>query len=98
MVSKTQPNSTKAKTIVTKGFSGRARNSKPCTSHLYIKPTHPTEPLDKEVVLQRIRQRKRVNKLRAALEALFSPFAQKPNKSSTPESNKRWVDDAFAAL
>lgn len=48
--------------------------------------------MDKEVVLRRIRQRKRVNKFRAALQALLSsPFSK-----TTPDNS--WLDDPFAAL
>uniref|UniRef100_A0A2N9G0R5 Uncharacterized protein n=1 Tax=Fagus sylvatica TaxID=28930 RepID=A0A2N9G0R5_FAGSY len=69
----------------------------PVTSHLYIKPTHSTQPLDKEVVLRRIRQRKRVNKVKATFQALVSsPFSAKPDKVSVHK--KKWADDAFAAL
>ncbi|KAF3446252.1 hypothetical protein FNV43_RR11431 [Rhamnella rubrinervis] len=97
MVSKTQTNSREAKAIVTNDMVQEPETQNPVTSHLYIKPTHSTEPLDKEVVLRRIRRRKRVNKLRAALEAFFSPFLQKPNKASMPESDKKWMGDDFAA-
>jgi hypothetical protein len=68
----------------------------PFTSHLYIKPTHSTQTMDKEAVLRRIRQRKRVNKVKATVKALLiSPFTKNPDKVSVHE--KRWVDDAFAA-
>ncbi|BFG17871.1 hypothetical protein CerSpe_041450 [Prunus speciosa] len=62
------------------------------SSHVHIKPTHTSQPLDKDVVLRRIRQRKRVNRVRAALQALLisSPF-------SPPVHENKWVDDAFAA-
>ncbi|TQE14124.1 hypothetical protein C1H46_000043 [Malus baccata] len=42
------------------------------SSHMHIKPTHTSQPLDKEVVLRRIRQHKRVNRVRATLQALLS--------------------------
>ena len=68
----------------------------PITSHLYLKPTHPAQSLDKEVVLRRFRQRKRLNKVKATLKALLgSPLSEKPKQVSAPE--KKWVDDAFAA-
>lgn len=67
-------------------------NNKEVSTLLYLKPTHTSETLDKDVVLRRIRQRKRVNKLRAALQALLTT----PVSPSVHEKNK-WVDDAFAA-
>ncbi|EXC07346.1 hypothetical protein L484_021254 [Morus notabilis] len=70
------------------------------TSHLYLKPAHSSQTLDKEVVLQRIGQRKRANKLRAALQALIRlPTKPKSNTNDKKVSfpQKRWVDDAFAA-
>lgn len=69
------------------------------TSHLYLKPAHKTGTLDQAVVLRRIRHRKRVNKVKSALQTLISsPFASTTtdnNKSSIPQI--RWADDAFAA-
>ncbi|PRQ26957.1 hypothetical protein RchiOBHm_Chr6g0300191 [Rosa chinensis] len=59
---------------------------------LHLKPSHTSETLDKEVVLRRIRQRKRVDKLRAALQSLLTS----PVLPSAHEK-KKWVDDAFAA-
>lgn len=73
-----------------------AETQNPFTSHLYIKPKHSTQTMDKEAVLRRIRQRKRVNKVTATVKALLiSPFSENPDKVSVHE--KRWVDDAFAA-
>ncbi|KAF5740729.1 hypothetical protein HS088_TW11G00807 [Tripterygium wilfordii] len=67
------------------------------TTHLYLKPAHTTQTLDREVVLRRIRNRKRVNKIKAALLSLFgSPISSETEKTSVDK--KRWVDDAFAAL
>lgn len=66
------------------------------TTHIYLKPTHSTETLEKEVVLRRLRQRKRMGKVGTAVKALLSsPFASKPDKVSV--HHKKWVDDAFAA-
>ncbi|KAJ9186649.1 hypothetical protein P3X46_002196 [Hevea brasiliensis] len=64
------------------------------TSHVRLKPAHSTQTLDKEVVLRRIRQRKRHNKVRAAVQGFFGlPVSSKTdNKVSV-----KWVDDAFAA-
>ena len=67
------------------------------TSHHHIKPTDPTQTLDKEVVLRRIRQRKRVNKWKAMVQALVSSaFSAKPEKAVSVHG-KKWIDDAFAA-
>ncbi|KAF8405098.1 hypothetical protein HHK36_009996 [Tetracentron sinense] len=68
----------------------------PVTTHLYLKPTNSSETLDKDVVLRRIRQRKRVNKFRSALQALLiSPFSGGTDNVSVHE--KKWLDDAFSA-
>ncbi|GMN35383.1 hypothetical protein TIFTF001_005265 [Ficus carica] len=73
------------------------------TRHLYLKPAHSSQAFDKEAVLHRIRQRKRANKLRTALQDLIrSPT--KPNNIDNDSDEVslphkiRWVDDAFAAL
>ncbi|KAL5704983.1 hypothetical protein ACHQM5_023338 [Ranunculus cassubicifolius] len=69
------------------------------TSQLHLKPTHTTGTLDKEVILRRIRQRKRVNQVRSVLQSLLgSPFSAKSankDKSAVPE--KKWWEDAFSA-
>ncbi|KAK8601196.1 hypothetical protein V6N13_059079 [Hibiscus sabdariffa] len=65
------------------------------SSHLYIKPSHSKQTLDKQVVLRRIRHRKRMNDFRSALQS-FIGSSSPPNKASGPEI--KWVDDAFAAL
>ncbi|OWM74476.1 hypothetical protein CDL15_Pgr003979 [Punica granatum] len=69
------------------------------STHVYIKPVHSSEQLDREVVLRRFRQRKRANRVRSALARLFvSPFREKADgKAVKPDQPKRWVDDAFAA-
>lgn len=70
----------------------------PVTSHLCIRPMHSTQTLDKEVVLRRIRQRKRVNKVKATLKALLSsPLPESENPDKVSVHQKKWVDDAFAA-
>ncbi|KAK7351677.1 hypothetical protein VNO77_11289 [Canavalia gladiata] len=67
------------------------------TSQLCLKPIKNSQNLDKEVVLRRIRHRKRMNKVRSAVGAfLRSPFSS--NTSDSSVQGKRWVDDAFAAL
>lgn len=100
LVSKNEPISTKAKNLAEEEEEEGeelAETQNPVTSHLYLKPAHSSQSLDKEEVLQRIRQRKRVNKIGGALQALFKVSSSpKPNKVSAPQ--KRWVDDAFAAL
>ncbi|KAK8683861.1 hypothetical protein V6N13_039907 [Hibiscus sabdariffa] len=71
----------------------------PISSHLYIKPSHSKQTLDKKVVLRRIRHRKRMNNFRSALQSFIgssSSSSSAPNKTSGPEI--KWVDDAFAAL
>ena len=66
------------------------------STHIYLKPPHSTETLEKQVVLRRIRHRKRINKVRTAVQALLgSPTAANPDKVSA--NQMRWVDDAFAA-
>ncbi|CAN0922143.1 hypothetical protein LINGRAHAP2_LOCUS32939 [Linum grandiflorum] len=63
------------------------------SSQVHLKPTHTPGTLDKEVVLRRIRQRKRMNKVTGAIQGLFGfRPADKPNNVK-PD----WVDDAFAA-
>ncbi|KAL9396631.1 hypothetical protein Peur_010884 [Populus x canadensis] len=64
------------------------------TSFIYLKPVHSTETRDKEEILQRIRQRKRVNKVRDRLQGFLGwLFSSK----SENEVSVKWVDDAFAA-
>ncbi|KAK7352368.1 hypothetical protein VNO80_17788 [Phaseolus coccineus] len=64
------------------------------TRQLCIKPSHNSEKLDKEVVLRRIRHRKRMNKIKSVVGGfLFSTTT-----SDAAAQGKKWVDDAFAAL
>ncbi|WOK99611.1 hypothetical protein Cni_G08323 [Canna indica] len=49
--------------------------------------------LDKEVVLRRIRQRKRVSRLRAALQSLLKPAPGIAKEEGEPKS---MLDDAFS--
>ena len=66
------------------------------STHIYLKPTPSTGTLEKKVVLRRIRHRKCMNKVRAAVKALVgSPSAASPGKVSAHQ--EKWVDDAFAA-
>ncbi|KAL4296808.1 hypothetical protein GQ457_12G018770 [Hibiscus cannabinus] len=65
------------------------------SSHVYIKPSHSKQTLDKHVVLRRIRHRKRINNFRSTLQS-FIGSSSPANKTSGPEI--KWVDDAFAAL
>ncbi|KAK9756369.1 hypothetical protein RND81_01G092000 [Saponaria officinalis] len=71
------------------------------TSHLYLNPVDPGKKASREVILRRIRHRKRVNKVKSAVEALFSSlFSTSANtslKKVTVQSPQKWVDDAFAA-
>ncbi|KAI5655994.1 hypothetical protein M9H77_24787 [Catharanthus roseus] len=69
-------------------------------THLHLKPNG---PLDREVVLRRIRHRKRLHNVKKAVSALLSsPFASKNDMGnvavSSASSRIKWVDDAFAAL
>ncbi|KAL7127427.1 hypothetical protein ABFS83_14G252500 [Erythranthe nasuta] len=41
------------------------------SSHIYLKPAHRTGNLDKAVVLRRIHHRKRINKIKSAVQALL---------------------------
>lgn len=72
------------------------------TSHLYIKPSHSKQALDKDTVLRRIRHRKRMNNFRSAFQSLIgssSSPSTKMTKNGKGSSNElKWVDDAFAAL
>lgn len=62
------------------------------STHIFIKRTT-TEPLDREVILRRLRQRRRANKVRSVFQLLFGlPFLSKkqdgnadqdPNDAST---------------
>ncbi|MCL7036983.1 hypothetical protein MKW94_023377 [Papaver nudicaule] len=79
------------------------------SSHLYLKPTHTSQSLDKDVVLRRIRQRRRVTKVRNAFQAFltFPKFSSKTAAATDTDANKdnassthhqvKWLDDAFAA-
>ncbi|KAL3734090.1 hypothetical protein ACJRO7_023441 [Eucalyptus globulus] len=74
------------------------------TTHVYIKPAHSSQVLDRDAVLRRIRLRKAMNGFRSSLQSLFgsSPgapaTAKKTKKASVTSGNtKRWIDDAFAA-
>ncbi|GKV29826.1 hypothetical protein SLEP1_g38718 [Rubroshorea leprosula] len=67
------------------------------TSHLYIKPTHPEKTLDKEVVLRKIRQRKRVNNVKKVLQSFVGAPAAKTGNKQVSVQGKKWIDDAFAA-
>jgi hypothetical protein len=69
------------------------------TSQLFLKPIENCKNLDKEVVLRRIRHRKRMNKVRAAVGAIFlGSSANNTENGDAYVQHKRWVDDAFAAL
>ncbi|PIN19109.1 hypothetical protein CDL12_08220 [Handroanthus impetiginosus] len=97
-VSKKQPNSTNPEAAQEENELQEQEN--PVTSHLYLKPAHTTGTLDKTVVLRRIRHRKRVNKVKSAVQALFSsPFTsvKTDDKKTSSVGQIRWADDAFAA-
>lgn len=78
------------------------------TTHLSLKPAHSTERLDKEVVLRRIRHRKRESKIKfSAPQPLLNSKLPLASKSTAPDHNNsksrstplmiKWADDAFAA-
>ncbi|KAF8410602.1 hypothetical protein HHK36_003134 [Tetracentron sinense] len=66
------------------------------TSQLYLKPTHASESLDKHILLQRIRQHKRINKVQTALKGLMSsPFSGRTDDFTVHE--QIWLEDTFSA-
>ncbi|KAL0853851.1 hypothetical protein Bca101_059003 [Brassica carinata] len=61
------------------------------STHLYIKRIPSTQALDREVVLRRIRQRRRANKVRSVFQLLFGfPFLSKKHEGN----NDHDEDDA----
>lgn len=79
-------------------------NNNSISSHLYLKPVHTSGTLDKQVVLRRIRHRKRVKNLRTTANSLLGYLF--PSKKTKEDHNNtvvkvdettRWIDDAFAA-
>ncbi|GMP31600.1 hypothetical protein CsSME_00005748 [Camellia sinensis var. sinensis] len=80
---------------------GRDTNS--VTSYLYLKSSsaHSTsEPLDKDVVLRRIRHHKCLNKIRSPFQALLSSsFSCSGQADMVAAHQQRWLeqDDAFSA-
>lgn len=101
MVSKTQPSvdsNAENIPIAIQEEPDVEETQNPVTSHVYIKRENSGQALDREVVLRRIRQRRRMNKAKASLLALIrSPFSERTDKEASAEETK-WVDDAFAAL
>ncbi|CAH8362789.1 unnamed protein product [Eruca vesicaria subsp. sativa] len=62
------------------------------STHLYIKRIPPTQALDRDVVLGRIRQRQRASKVRSVFQLLFGfPFLSKKHEGY----NDHDEDDAF---
>ncbi|KAI3460272.1 hypothetical protein Pfo_016935 [Paulownia fortunei] len=98
LLSKKQPNSNSEIGNNKEEDQQEEENPGLVTSHLYLKPAHTTGTLDKAVVLRRIRHRKRVNKVKSAVQALLSsPFASNTDDKKTSVHLIRWADDAFAA-
>ncbi|RZR94337.1 hypothetical protein BHM03_00023027 [Ensete ventricosum] len=69
------------------------------TSCLYLKPDAEgsggeRKPLDRDVVLRRIRHRKRVNQIRTALRSLRELEAGVDKGGEEPHA---WLDDAFSS-
>lgn len=67
------------------------------SSHLYLKPAHARGTLDKAVVLRRIRHRKRVNKVKSAVQAFLGSSDIGNNTTCDHPHIIRWADDAFSA-
>ncbi|KMS96585.1 hypothetical protein BVRB_8g201550 [Beta vulgaris subsp. vulgaris] len=70
------------------------------TSQICLKAIHPSQKMDKDVILRRIRHRKRVNKVKNAVEALFKfPYtsAATTNLKEDRVEFQGWVNDAFTA-
>ncbi|KAL5987194.1 hypothetical protein ACLOJK_041191, partial [Asimina triloba] len=72
------------------------------TSFLCLKPRGPQEQprgvLDKDVVLRRIRQRKRATKVRSAIQAVVGGISLSAVEvGAEREWERRWPDDAFSA-
>ncbi|ONK74619.1 uncharacterized protein A4U43_C03F8350 [Asparagus officinalis] len=69
------------------------------TSHLYLKPKGSNEAADgrsfeKEVVLRRIRHRKRVNRIQGAM---WSFFTAKRGQEEKEREADGWLEDAFSS-
>lgn len=106
VVSKKHPNSSEPEKNAEDQGEISHQPSRGVTTHLYLKPAAQSAgTLDKEVVLRRIRHRRRVNKVKKAVQVfLSSPF---PAESKNIDNNKaaaaaapptiKWADDAFAA-
>ncbi|PWA54646.1 hypothetical protein CTI12_AA431970 [Artemisia annua] len=72
-------------------------NTSRCVSRrLYLKPTHASGNLDKQVILKRIRRRKRMNLVKSTINSLFATKTTPPTGNSSP-NKMRWIDDPFAA-
>ncbi|CAF2106386.1 hypothetical protein YC2023_098345 [Brassica napus] len=64
------------------------------STHIYIRRIPSTQALDREVVLRRIRQRRRANKVRSVFQLLFRfPFLSKKHEGN----NDHDEDDASTA-
>ncbi|KAL7193184.1 hypothetical protein ACSBR2_024903 [Camellia fascicularis] len=79
---------------------GRDTNS--VTSYLYLKSSSAhssSEPLDKDVVLRRIRHHKCLNKIRSPFQALLSSSFSSGQADMVAAHQHRWLeqDDAFSA-
>ncbi|CAH1435025.1 unnamed protein product [Lactuca virosa] len=67
------------------------------TRHLYLKPTHATGTLNKQVVLRRIRHRKRMNMVRSTVNSLFASISAATPTATSTSSKIKWIDDPFTA-
>ncbi|KAG1347956.1 hypothetical protein COCNU_06G017850 [Cocos nucifera] len=82
------------------GDDERPRPQSSVTSCIYLKPdaggAAVRRSLDKEVVLRRIRQRKRVNQIRTAIQSLLGASPDTGEKDGELPSSW-WLDDVFSA-
>ncbi|XP_010908094.1 uncharacterized protein [Elaeis guineensis] len=79
----------------------RPRPQSSVTSCIYLKPdtggaAAVRRSLDKEVVLRRIRHRKRVNQIRTAIQSLLGASPDTGEKDGELPSSW-WLDDVFSA-
>ncbi|KAL6317950.1 hypothetical protein AAG906_030997 [Vitis piasezkii] len=95
LVSKPRPSSSDYEKITHSDDREDSDTLPTVTSYLHLKPAQSSQTLDKDLVLRRIRHRKRVNKVRNLFQTLVSsPFS---TTDSVRVQEKKWVDDAFAA-
>ncbi|KAK9164042.1 hypothetical protein Syun_004944 [Stephania yunnanensis] len=68
------------------------------TTKLYLKSTSSNGKVEKEQVMRRIRQRRRINKARSFVQRLMGWTSGQSGGAETREHNTNsWLDDAFSA-